>query len=95
MGQNKFRECVSIDFVWVFWINSKQLWDFIQTTQPETLEMQRKVERSFLVCLDEKIQKSGIVEVLRKGIKHYDKTVELFYRQPSSNYNVKTGIRQI
>lgn len=95
MGQNKFRESVSNDFDREFCINSKQLWEFIQTTQPETLEMQRKVERSFLVCLDEKIQKSGIVEVLRKGIKHYDKTVELFYRQPSSNYNVKTGIRQI
>ncbi len=88
--QSKFRESVSNDFDKEFCINPKQLWEFIKTTQPETYEMiQRKGERSFLVRLDEKIQKLGIIEVLRKGVKHFDKTVELFYRQPSSNYNVK------
>lgn len=89
-GPNKFRESVSNDFDKEFCINPKQLWEFIQATQPETFEMiQRKGERSFLVRLEEKIQKSGIIEVLRKGVKHLDKTVELFYRQPSSNYNAK------
>ena len=88
--QNKFRESVSNDFDKEFCINPKQLWEFIKETQPETFEMiQRKGERSFLARLDEKIQKLGIIEVLRKGVKHFDKTVELFYRQPSSNYNTK------
>ena len=88
--QNKFRESVSNDFDKEFCINPKQLWEFIKETQPEAYEMiQRKGERSFLVRLDEKIQKLGIIEVLRKGVKHFDKTVELFYRQPSSNYNLK------
>lgn len=88
--QNKFRESVSNDFDKEFCINPKQLWEFIKETQPETYEMiQRKGERPFLVRLDEKIQNFGIVEVLRKGVKHFDKTVELFYRQPSSNYNTK------
>jgi len=88
--QNKFRESVSNDFDKEFCINPKQLWEFIKETQPEAYEMiQRKGERSFLVRLDEKIQKLGIIEVLRKGVKHFDKTVELFYRQPSSNYNTK------
>lgn len=88
--QNKFRESVSNDFDKEFCINPKQLWEFIKETQPETFEMiQRKGERSFLVRLDEKIQKLGIIEVLRKGVKHFDKTVELFFRQPSSNYNTK------
>ncbi|NLU29853.1 MAG: type I restriction endonuclease subunit R [Bacteroidales bacterium] len=88
--QNKFRESVSNDFDKEFCINPKQLWEFIKETQPETYEMiQRKGERPFLVRLDEKIQKLGIVEGLRKGVKHFDKTVELFYRQPSSNYNTK------
>ena len=88
--QNKFRESVSNDFDKEFCINPKQLWEFIKETQPETYEMiQRKGERPFLVRLDEKIQKLGIIEVLRKGVKHFDKTVELFYRQPSSNYNTK------
>lgn len=88
--QNKFYESVSNDFDKEFCINPKQLWEFIKESQPETFEMiQRKGERSFLVRLDEKIQKLGIIEVLRKGVKHFDKTVELFYRQPSSNYNIK------
>jgi type I restriction enzyme R subunit len=90
VGQNKFCESISNDFDKEFCINPKQLWEFIKETQPETYEMiQRKGERSFLVRLDEKIQKLGIIEVLRKGVKHFDKTVELFYRQPSSNYNIK------
>jgi type I restriction enzyme R subunit len=87
---NKFRESVSNDFDKEFCINPKQLWEFIENTQPDTFEMiKRKGERAFLVRLDEKIQKHGIIEVLRKGIKHFDKTVTLFYRQPSSVYNLK------
>lgn len=86
--QNKFRESISNDFDKEFCINPKQLWEFIKETQPETYEMiQRKGERSFLVRLDEKLRKLGIIEVLRKGVKHFDKTVNLFYRQPASNYN--------
>ncbi|MCW0482734.1 type I restriction endonuclease subunit R [Gaoshiqia sediminis] len=92
--QNGFRESRSTDFNKEFCINSEQLGEFIRTTQPETWEMiQRKGERAFLVRLDAKIAKLGVVEVLRKGVKHFDKTVDLFYRQPSSNYNAK-GLRQ-
>lgn len=88
--QNKFRESVSNDFDREFCINPKQLWEFMEVTQPETYEMIRcKGERAFLVRLDEKLRKQGIIEVLRKGVKHLDKTVDLFYRQPSSSYNLK------
>lgn len=88
--QNKFRESVSNDFDREFCFNLKQLWEFIETTQPETYEMiQRKGERAFLVRLDEKLRKQGIIEVLRKGVKHLDKTVDLFYREPASSYNLK------
>ena len=55
--------------------------------------IQKKGERSFLVRLDEKIKELGVIEVLRKGVKHFDKTVELFYRKPSSNYNTKDAAR--
>jgi type I restriction enzyme R subunit len=51
--------------------------------------IQKKGERSFLVRLDEKIKELGVIEVLRKGIKHFDKTIDLFYRKPSSSYNPK------
>lgn len=49
--------------------------------------LQRKGERVFLVRLDDKIKKLGVIEVLRKGVKHFDKTIDLFYRKPSSSYN--------
>ncbi len=87
---NKFRESYSNDFDKEFCINQKQLWEFIQTTQPETYEMlEKKGKRAFLVRLDKKIRENGIIETLRKGVKHFDKTVYLFYRQPSSSYNMK------
>ncbi|WP_286019326.1 type I restriction endonuclease subunit R [Candidatus Venteria ishoeyi] len=42
-----------------------------------------------MVRLDEKLRKLGVIEVLRKGVKHFDKTIDLFYRQPSSAFNEK------
>lgn len=78
------------DFDREFCINAKQLLSFIEQTQPEKYEIiQRKGERAFLVRLDAKIQKLGVIEVVRKGVKHFDKTIELFYREPASSYNVK------
>lgn len=80
----------SDDFDKVFCINPKQLFAFIEETQPEKYEMiQRKGERAFLARLDEKLRKLGVIEVLRKGVKHFDKTIDLFYRQPASSYNEK------
>jgi len=88
--KNHFVESVSNDFDKEFCINPAQLWEFIKTTQPEAYKMiERKGKRAFLVRLDEKLRKLGVIEVLRKGVKHFDKTVDLFYRQPSSSYNAK------
>ena len=85
-----YVESVSNDFDKEFCINKGQLLLFIEQTQPEKYEMlQRKGERAFLVRLDEKIKKLGVIEVLRKGVKHFDKTIDLFYRKPSSSYNLK------
>lgn len=88
--QNDFCESASSDFDKEFCLNPKQLWEFIKETQPDTYEIiKRKGERAFLVRLDEKIRKLGTIEVLRKGVKHFDKTVDLFYKEPYSIYNSK------
>jgi len=88
--QNQFNESFSNEFDKEFCINTKQLFSFIEETQSEKYEMiKRKGEREFLVRLDEKLRKLGVIEVLRKGVKHRDKTINLFYRQPSSLYNPK------
>ena len=31
----------------------------------------------------------GIIETFRKGVKHYDKIIDLYYSELVSNYNIK------
>ncbi|MDP3007719.1 MAG: type I restriction endonuclease [Methylococcales bacterium] len=88
--EQHFIETKSTDFDTEFCINTKQLLAFIAATQADAYAMiQKKGERGFLVRVDEKIKASGVIEVLRKGIKHFDKTIYLFYRKPASNFNSK------
>jgi type I restriction enzyme R subunit len=88
--EHHFAETTPPEFDREFCINTKQVLAFIEATQKDAYEMiQKKGERSFLVRLDEKIKELGVVEVLRKGVKHFDKTIDLFYRKPSSTYNEK------
>jgi type I restriction enzyme, R subunit len=89
-----FVETTPNEFDREFCINTKQVLAFIEATQKDAYEMiQKKGERPFLVRLDEKIKELGVVEVLRKGTKHFDKTIELFYRKPASGNNPKDAAR--
>src|SRR5437868_1289798 len=84
--ENKFIETPQSEFDREFSVNTKQVFAFIESTQKDAYEMiMKKGERSFLVRLDEKLKELGVIEVLRKGVKHFDKTVDLFYRKPSSS----------
>ena len=88
VDEHKYVESKPPEFDREFCINTKQVLAFIEATQKETFEfIQQKGERSFVVRLDEKLKTDGVIEVLRKGVKHFDKTIQLFYRKPSSNYN--------
>ena len=92
--ENNFIETTPNEFDREFCINTKQVLAFIEATQKDAYEMiQKKGERTFLVRLDEKIKELGVTEVLRKGVKHLDKTIDLFYRKPSSTYNTKDAAR--
>ncbi len=94
VNEHWYLESTTVDFDAEFCINTNQLLEFIEITQPETYAMiKQKGERTFLVRLDEKIKELGVIEVLRKGVKHFDKTVDLFYRKPSSNLNHKDALR--
>ena len=85
---NGYRETKSKDYDKEFCINTAQLLEFIQKTQADAYELiQRRGVRGFLVRLDHKIKERGVVEALRKGIKHFDKTVSVFYTQPVSEFN--------
>lgn len=93
-GGHGFIESTPPEFDREFSINTKQVFAFIQATQKEAYEMiQKKGERSFLVRLDEKIKELGVIEILRKGVKHFDRTIDLFYHKPSSTYNAKDAAR--
>lgn len=80
----------SNDFDKEFCINKKQLMEFIRISQPENYDfIIKKGERKFLSRLDEKIKKDGVIEVLRKGVKHLDRTIDIFYQEANSSHNSK------
>ena len=65
-----------------------QLRDFLQTTQPllvEAFELDQDgpVRRKFLARLQGEIAKRGVIDVLRKGVKHGPHEVDLFYGTPT------------
>jgi type I restriction enzyme R subunit len=94
VSEGGFVETTPNEFDREFCLNTKQVLAFIEATQKDAHEMiLKKGERAFLVRLDEKIKELGVIEVLRKGVKHFDKTIELFYRKPSSSYNAKDASR--
>lgn len=94
VNEHQYIETGSTEFDREFCINSKQVLAFIEATQPTVYERIKKSERSFFVRLDEKIKELGVIEVLRKGIKHITgENIDLFYRKPSSNYNTKDAAR--
>lgn len=89
-----FRESFSTDFDRELCLNKKQLRDFIKTTQPENFDfILKKGEQAFLQRLDKKIKAKGVIECLRKGVKHLDRTISLFYSQPVSSHNPKDAQR--
>ena len=90
----KYRESLSKDFNKKLCLNEKELFEFIKTTQEDAYNfLQKKDPRAFLVRLNKKIKEKGIVEVLRKGVKHLDRTIYLFYSQPVSTLNEKDLLR--
>ncbi|TSA39461.1 MAG: type I restriction endonuclease subunit R [Methylococcaceae bacterium] len=94
VNDQHFIETSPTEFDREFCLNPKQLLAFIAATQPEAYAMlQAKGERAFLVRLDEKIKTLGVIEVLRKGVKHLDKAIDLFYRKPASTFNAKDAER--
>lgn len=65
-----------------------QLRGFLQLTQPElveTLQLEHDgpARRNFLARLQGEIGKRGVIDVLRRGLKHGAHHIELFYSTPS------------
>ncbi len=65
-----------------------QLRGFVQATQPEiaealSLETDGPARRQFLARLSSEIGTRGVIDILRKGVKHGAHHVDLFYGTPS------------
>lgn len=89
-----YIESNSNDFDKEFCVNKKELLKFIKISQPEEYKfIINKGERNFFSRLDSKIKSNGIIEILRKGIKFFDKTIYLFYPEPNSEHNINDKIK--
>ena len=92
--ENGFVITDSNDFDREFCMNRDQLFEFLRDTQLDNFDyIQQKGERSFLVRLDKGIREKGIIDVLRKGVKFNDRTINVFYPQPNSKYNPRDSAR--
>jgi type I restriction enzyme R subunit len=69
-------------------IDLAKLRAFLETTQPETaealvLDQDCPKRTQFLQRLEAEIAKRGVIDVLRKGVKHGPVSLDLFYGTPS------------
>jgi len=91
---NKYIETFSNDFDRELCIDKTQLFNFIRVAQPDSYDfIIKKGKDSFLDRLDSKIKTEGIIEVLRKGVKHLDRTIYFFYPEPNSTHNPKDKVK--
>jgi type I restriction enzyme R subunit len=89
-----YEQAFSADYDRTLCINPKQLFRFLEVTQAEKLATIRKRgEEKFLKRLSAQIQKRGIIDVLRKGVKDLDLTVYLYFKRPSSQLNKRAIAR--
>jgi len=69
-------------------VDLKKLTSFIKTTQPKLIEAidlasDSSKRQQFLARLQGEIAKRGIIDILRKGIKHGPYSIDLFYGTPT------------
>lgn len=87
-SQNHYEQGVSNDYDRDYAIDERRLREFLETTQPEKVASSRIFatevnRRRFLEKLRSDITKRGVVDVLRKGVKHLSNTFYLYSPLPS------------
>ncbi len=88
INTNGFVKSYSKDYDRDLCINTKELFEFIQKTQPKSYDkiVQRGKDK-FLKRLKTQIKQKGIITLLRKGIKDLDLNISLYYKRPTSDLN--------
>ncbi len=88
LEESRYRQAYSTDYDRDLCLNKRLLFEFIKETQPIAFEtIVKRGEDKFLKRLTEQVKQRGIIDVLRKGVKDLDLTVQLYYKNPSSDLN--------
>src|SRR6056297_2265340 len=88
IGEAGYVQGSSKDYSREHVVDLAKLREFIQATQPksaEALQLDQECPQrtQFLHRLDAEIAKRGVIDVLRKGVKHGPVSLELFYGTPT------------
>ena len=94
MADAGYQQGLSADYDKTYCVDRPKLFAFLQATQPEEaaklgLGAGGLADDKFLKRLSDQVGQRGIVDVLRRGIKHGDTALTLFYKQPASADNPK------
>ncbi len=89
-----YQQGLSADYDKTYCVDRPKLFVFLQATQPEEVAKLGigaggLADDKFLKRLSDQVQQRGIVDVLRRGIKHGDTALTLLYKQPASADNPK------
>ncbi len=83
-----YVEGAPADYDRVHAVDTAKLLDFLRATQPKAVELleletSEAKRRQFLERVRGEVAKRGVVDVLRKGVKHGPAQVDLFYGRPT------------
>ena len=89
---SRYEKGEAADYDREFAINKQKFWQFLETTQPQKLDKlcdRPNWQRLILERLHRKIQKDGIISVLKKGLAINDAHLTLLYSLPHNNSNLE------
>lgn len=95
VSTNSFQLGTNSDYNKEFAIDEKRMFEFLQSTQPDKLEMLHILETDlqkikFLNKLKQELAGRGVIDVLRKGMRYLHSTLDFYFVTPSTdNYKAK------
>lgn len=96
MADAGYQQGLSADYDKTYCVDRPKLFAFLSATQPDAVAKLGigaggLTDDKFLKRVFDQVQQRGIVDVLRRGVKHGDTALTLFYKQPASEDNPKAA----
>ncbi|MGI4791509.1 MAG: type I restriction endonuclease subunit R [Janthinobacterium lividum] len=94
MADAGYQQGLSSDYDRAYCVDRVKLFAFLTATQPDAVAKLGLgggglTDEKFVKRLFDQVAQHGIVDILRKGIKHGDTSLTLLYKQPASQDNPK------